>query len=139
MRFFPRDTVPSIVPTMRSVSPSRPVLVLSLAASCLMSGCSWFDMFMPSLSYARMPVPMAASARGATRERVVDAGGNPRSVWMVRNGAGVCYNYVLERGERNRPYYVVFDRTGSVVRHGFDTCMDADRKGLLQMRNASAQ
>lgn len=105
-----------------------------------MSGCSWFvDTFMPSSSYARMPVPMAASGRGATREQVVEAGGNPRSVWMVRNGSGVCYNYMLERGERQRPYYVVFDRTGAVVRHGFESCIDADRKGLLQLRNASAE
>ncbi|WP_179401018.1 hypothetical protein [Burkholderia guangdongensis] len=124
---------------MRFAPTSRPVLTLSLAASCLMSGCSWFDFLLPSSSYARMPVPATASAPGATRAQIIEAGGNPGSVWMVRNGTGVCYNYVLERGDHHRPYYVVFDRTGAVVRHGFNTCMDADRKGLLRMRDATAQ
>lgn len=121
-----------IYPSMRLIPMSRPAAALSLAASCLMmSGCAWFDWMMP-FSYSRLPVPKAAAARGATRADIVRAGGNPRSVWMVRNDSGVCYNYQLDHGDQHRPYFVVFDPAGAVTRHGFETCIDADRKGLLQ-------
>lgn len=123
---------------MRLIQMSRPALTLSLAASCLLSGCSWFDAFRP-FSYSRLPVPRVASERGATRTQVVLAGGNPHSVWMVRNGTGVCYNYLLERGDHRRPYYVVFDKAGGVTHRGFDSCMDADRKGQLQVQSVTAR
>ncbi|MGU7780856.1 hypothetical protein [Burkholderia sp. PU8-34] len=124
---------------MRMIPMSRPVATLSLAASCLMmSGCSWFYTFLP-FSYSRLPVPKAASARGATRAEIIRAGGNPRSVWMVRNGSGVCYNYQLDHGDQHRPYFVVFDEAGVVRQHGFDTCMEADRKGLLQTQKVGAR
>ncbi|MBR7891241.1 hypothetical protein KTE29_01955 [Burkholderia multivorans] len=123
---------------MRLIRMSRPAATLSLAAGCLMlNGCAWFDAWLP-FSYSRMPVPKAASRHGATRDTVVHAGGNPRSVWMVRNGSGVCYNYLLEHGDERRPYFVVFDRAGAVTHHGFDTCMNADRTGRLQARNGGA-
>ncbi|MGS0891094.1 hypothetical protein ACVBGC_00840 [Burkholderia stagnalis] len=120
---------------MRLIPMSRPAATLSLAASCLMlHGCAWFDSWLP-FSYSRMPLPKVASRHGATRADVVRAGGNPRSVWMVRNGSGVfCYNYLLEHGNDRRPYFVVFDKAGAVIKTGFDTCMDADRKGLFQPR-----
>lgn len=111
---------------------TRTALVLPFAAGILMmSGCSWFS-FLGTFSYSRLPVPKAASRAGATQEQVVKAGGNPNSVWMVRNGSGVCYNYVLHKGDERRPYYVVFDKRGVVTRYGFATCMDADRKGQLR-------
>ncbi|MBR8299666.1 hypothetical protein KDW49_02840 [Burkholderia dolosa] len=119
---------------MRLIPMSRRAATLSLAASCLMlHGCAWFESWLP-FSYSRMPVPRAAARHGATRADVVRAGGNPRSVWMVRNGSGVCYNYLLEHGSDRRPYYVVFDNAGAVTQRGFDTCMDADRKGRLEPR-----
>ncbi|KVN79542.1 hypothetical protein [Burkholderia ubonensis] len=124
---------------MRSIPMSRPVAALSLAAGCLMiSACAWFEALLP-FSYSRQPVPRAASARGATRADVIRAGGNPRSVWMVRNGSGVCYNYRLDHGDQYRSYFVVFDDAGVVTRHGFETCMDADRKGLLQTKKVGAR
>lgn len=117
---------------------SRPAVTVSLAASCLLSGCAWFDTFMP-FSYSRLPVPKAASEQGATRAQIVRAGGNPRSVWMVRNGSGVCYNYLLAHGDHGKPYFVVFDHSGVVTRHGFESCMDADRMGLLQTQKVSTR
>ncbi|AOK61861.1 hypothetical protein [Burkholderia ubonensis] len=124
---------------MRSIPMSRPAAALSLAAGCLMiSGCAWFEALLP-FSYSRLPVPRVASARGATRADVIRAGGNPRSVWMVRNGSGVCYNYRLDHGDQYRSYFVVFDDAGVVTRHGFETCMDADRKGLLQTKKVGAR
>lgn len=123
---------------MRLTQMSRPAVALSLAASCLLSGCAWFDAFRP-FSYARLPVPRAASEQGATRAQIVRAGGNPSSVWMVRNGHGVCYNYTLEHGDRRKPYFVVFDQAGVVTHHGFESCLDADRKGLLRMETAGTR
>ncbi|WP_323121397.1 outer membrane protein assembly factor BamE domain-containing protein [Burkholderia alba] len=116
----------------------RTALALPFAASILMTGCSWFSVF-GTFSYARLPVPKAASQPGATQAQVVKAGGNPNSVWMVRDGTGVCYNYILHRGEERRPYYVVFDKRGLVIRRGFATCMDADRKGLLRADTGAAR
>nr|WP_196479932.1 hypothetical protein [Burkholderia pseudomultivorans] len=125
-------------PSMRLIPMSRPAATLSLAASCLMlHGCAWFDSWLP-FSYSRMPLPKAASRHGATREAVVRAGGNPRSVWMVRNGSGVCYNYLLEHGNDHRPYFVVFDKAGVVTYYGFDTCMDADRSGRFRTGKGGA-
>ncbi|KVU77214.1 hypothetical protein [Burkholderia ubonensis] len=124
---------------MRSIPMFRPAAALSLVAGCLMiSGCAWLEAVLP-FSYSRLPVPRAASAHGATRADVIRAGGNPRSVWMVRNGSGVCYNYRLDHGDQYRPYFVVFDDAGVVTRHGFETCMDADRKGLLQTKKVGAR
>lgn len=128
-----------ISPSMRLIPMSRPVATLSLAASCLMlHGCAWFDSWLP-FSYSRTPLARAASRHGATRADVVRAGGNPRSVWMVRNGSGVCYNYFIEHGNDHRTFFVVFDKSGAVTRHGFDTCMDADRKGTLQSDKAASR
>lgn len=111
---------------------SRPAAALSLAAGCLMlHGCAWFDSWLP-FSYSRTPLARAASRHGATRADVVRAAGNPRSVWMIRNGNGVCYNYFIEHGNDHREYFVVFDRAGVVTQYGFDSCMNADRKGTLQ-------
>ncbi|KVE31694.1 hypothetical protein WI93_29055 [Burkholderia vietnamiensis] len=124
---------------MRLIPLSRPAATLSLAASCLMlHGCAWFDSWLPFL-YSRTPLPRAASRHGATRADIVRAAGNPRSVWMVRNGSGVCYNYFIEHGNEHRPYFVVFDKAGAVTRSGFETCMDADRKGMLQSHKAAAR
>ncbi|AIO69301.1 outer membrane protein assembly factor BamE [Burkholderia oklahomensis] len=109
-----------------------PVLAFPLAAALLMSGCSWFSGWFDSFSYARLPLPRAAAQPGATQAQIVTAGGNPASVWMVRNGTGVCYNYDLHHGNDHRSYYVVFDRRGVVARHGFATCAEADRSGLLR-------
>lgn len=111
--------------TNRTVS----ALACPFAAALLMSGCSWFGGWFDSFSYARLPLPKAAAQPGATQAQIVKAGGNPASVWMVRNGAGVCYNYDLRHGNDHRPYYVVFDRRGIVSRHGFSTCAQADREG----------
>lgn len=110
----------------------RCALAWPFAASLLLSGCSWFGWFSPSFSYSRQPVPKAASLPGATREKIMHAGGNPASVWMVRDGTGVCYNYLLSHGSAHQPYYVVFDRHGAVTHHGFSSCMEADRKGRLR-------
>ncbi|CAJ3603774.1 osmotically-inducible lipoprotein OsmE [Burkholderia pseudomallei] len=114
--------------TNRTVS----ALACPFAAALLMSGCSWLGGWFDSFSYARLPLPKAAAQPGATQAQIVKAGGNPASVWMVRNGAGVCYNYDLRQGNDHRPYYVVFDRRGIVSRHGFSTCAQADREGLLR-------
>lgn len=114
--------------TNRTVS----ALACPFAAALLMSGCSWLGGWFDSFSYARLPLPKAAAQPGATQAQIVKAGGNPASVWMVRNGAGVCYNYDLRHGNDHRPYYVVFDRRGIVSRHGFSTCAQADREGLLR-------
>ncbi|ACR32104.1 outer membrane protein assembly factor BamE [Burkholderia glumae] len=115
-------------------SPQRSsIAALPFAASLLLSGCSWFGWaHQPSFSYARLPVPRAASQPGATQQKVVRAGGNPSSVWMVRNGSGVCYNYLLTHGSEHRLYYVVFDAHGVVTHHGFSSCMEADRHGDLR-------
>lgn len=85
--------------TNRTVS----ALACPFAAALLMSGCSWFGGWFDSFSYARLPLPKAAAQPGATQAQIVKAGGNPASVWMVRNGTGVCYNYDLRHGNDHRP------------------------------------
>ncbi|KVE28518.1 hypothetical protein WS67_07155 [Burkholderia singularis] len=109
---------------------SAQALACPLAAALVVSGCSWFG-GAETFSYAKLPVPRAAAQPGATQTQIVKAGGNPASVRMMRNGAGVCYNYDLYHGYEHRSYYVVFDRRGAVARHGFATCAEADRKALL--------
>lgn len=126
------DRTARVLSGMLPTPPRSSIAVLPVAASLLLSGCSWFGWLHPSFSYARLPVPKAASQHGATQQRVVGAGGNPSSVWMVRSGNGVCYNYMLQHGNEHQPYYVVFDRHGFVTHHGFATCMEADRKGWLR-------
>ncbi|WP_244118096.1 outer membrane protein assembly factor BamE [Burkholderia gladioli] len=127
------DRVGRVLTGLLAPPPRSSLAALPFAASLLLSGCSWFGwLHYPSFSYAKLPVPKAASQPGATQQRVVGAGGNPASVWMVRNGTGTCYNYLLQHGNEHRPYYVVFDRHGIVTHHGFATCMEADRQGLLK-------
>jgi osmotically inducible lipoprotein OsmE len=127
------DRVARRLTGMLAALPRSSTAALPFAASLLLSGCSWFGwLHHPSFSYARLPVPKAASQPGATQQKVVRAGGNPASVWMVRSGTGVCYNYLLTHGSERRPYYVVFDPRGVVTHHGFASCMDADRHGDLR-------
>lgn len=114
----------------------RTALALPLATGALMTGCTWLSGVIAH-SDAHLPVPRAASQHGATKAQIVRAGGNPNSVWMVRDGIGVCYNYMLDQEDERHPYYVVFDKRGIVTHHGYATCMEADRKGLL--RSVAAQ
>ena len=48
-------------------------------------------------------------------------------------------NYFIEHGNDHREYFVVFDRAGVVTQSGFDSCMNADRKGTLQPGKAASR
>ncbi|WP_342221452.1 osmotically-inducible lipoprotein OsmE [Candidatus Fukatsuia endosymbiont of Tuberolachnus salignus] len=99
-------------------------------------GCTGFSLIK---NFGSEPLVTEASKVGATKQHVLQVGGQPRQSQTIRNGSGTCFDYVLQKEGESTPFYVAFNPQGLVTAGGFTTCNNADQQGLLKAGQPNRQ
>ncbi|MCT4706194.1 hypothetical protein MUA03_09805 [Enterobacteriaceae bacterium H16N7] len=98
-----------------------------LALVPLLSACS-----LSFMKFDNEPVVQAAYANGATKNKVIAAGGKPDSEVSIPEIKGTCLNYTLRKDGETMPFYIAFDKSGNRKHYGYISCQDARVKGVFK-------
>lgn len=98
-----------------------------LALVPLLSACS-----VSFMKYDNEPVVQTTYANGATKSKVIAAGGKPDSEVSVPEINGTCVNYTLRKAGETMPFYAAFDSSGNRKHYGYISCQEARAKGVFK-------
>nr|WP_314267010.1 outer membrane protein assembly factor BamE [uncultured Moellerella sp.] len=82
-------------------------------------------------TFGSHPLVNASVKVGSNKQSVMAAGGAPLSKQKIINGKGDCWDYSLNSGDKQTPYYVSFNKNNMTTHAGFITCAEADQRKLL--------
>lgn len=117
-------------------------IIAAISTAVILTACSFGDIATVSrfMAFDNYPVVKASTKYddqpAATKQQVIAAGGQPKSMTPIKYNNGVCFDYDLRKDDFVQPYFVAFDAKNTVYYYGYLTCAKADGKGLLNPANA---
>lgn len=111
---------------------------LLAAAAITLAGCETFKGYQLVSGFSSHPLFLKAVQAGATQADIL-AIQKPQSVMATRGGSSQCFDYQLEKGGKNTPFYVGYTDSGRVNASGFTHCSDALKAGYLNSNEIPKQ